>query len=404
MAKLKTLLLLGVVVFLEQSLAHAEVITTVAAQTRYDDNIYRMEKNTTDSWVTVVTPDAQIVINQGASSYTLEGGAESGVYSHSEMGSDDYTDYHLSGLAQLRFDLRNSLDVNMVHSNGHDDRGTARTDVVTKFTSPASITALDMAEPDQWKKDRFFTEYTYGEEDATGRIVLNGQYLKTDYINHTLETSYLNNYFTEYRAIGYLKQSTRLSYLLEARTKDQHFDDPMVAPPALAGQSRDKSENKYFVGARWDSTAKTEGSIRLGYQEETPDSKAFKGLDSTAWEAEVLWRPKTYSVFMFTTNRSIELASDALTYVTYDEYTASWKHGWSSALTSELYYSQGVQTYENSISRVDTTDAFGLNTRYALNSWLALTANYRYEDRRSTRAFADFTRNKYLLGAEATFR
>jgi len=388
--KRKNILLL--VPLMVGSAAHAEISSSVGVEEMYDDNIYRLESNENDAWITKIRPTVTLVTKMGADTYGLLMDAEGGIYSSSKQGDDDYTDYQAKGLANWELDARNRLDASLQHRKGHDERGTGRSDVA--FDKLTLVPDLD--EPDEWTYNRAATKYIFGAPSARGNVSAGITYGEKDYVNNGPSTDILDLDETEARLLGLLKVMPRTSLLLETRWKDIDYDDDVTSG------NRDSNDSRYFVGAAWEATAKTTGSVRFGYQEKDPEFSGFDSFYATAWEVEAVWSPKTYSTLEVTAFRGAEDSGDALTYIDNELYSLRWNHNWSSRLTTAVFGQIETQEYAG-FSRDDDIKMWGFSASYLIAKQIKIDGEYLYEDRDSSVSGLDYERNVVVFGAEMSF-
>ncbi|MFT5397157.1 MAG: hypothetical protein ACI85N_002375, partial [Gammaproteobacteria bacterium] len=78
-----------------------------------------------------------------------------------------------------------------------------------------------------------------------------------------------------------------------------------------------------------------------------------------------------------------------------DAIDASWKHEWSSKLSTNLKMNYGENTFDqDTTGRSDDIFGAGASVDYKIRRWLDLGAGYSYEERDSTLAAFDYKRNK----------
>lgn len=384
--------ILPLIALIVSNMAYADVSSSIGVKEVYDDNIYRLESNENDAWITKIMPAVTLEAGQGTSKYSLLMNAEAGIYSSSEQGDDDYTDYEASGLANWELNQRNRLDASLQHRAGHDARGTGRSDVA--FDKLTLVPDLD--EPDEWALNRVAAKYTFGGAGSRGNVSAGVAYGEKEYTNNSPSTDILERDDTEVRLLGLLKALPRTSVLLEARWHSIDYEDDVTSG------NRDSEDSRYFVGVEWEATAKTTGSIRVGYQEKDPDFFGFDNYYATAWEVQAVWSPKTYSTLEVTAFRGAEDSGDALTFIDYETYMLRWNHNWSSRLTTAVFGQVDALEYQG-FSRHDDVDTWGFSASYLVSKLFKVNGQYQYEDRNSSVAGLDYERNVVVFGAEMSF-
>jgi hypothetical protein len=387
-----TTLLLLVATF---TTARAELTSKVGVQSVYDSNIYRLESREVDAWITKINPGVAFSVKGEGSSYSLDAEAEAGIYSQSKRGDDDYTDYRVTGMGNWILNERNQLEAMLRHQSGHDDRGTSRMDVAGNKVANANFSD----EPDEWKDNAVDAKYIFGAEGARGSVVTSMGYSQKDYTNNEPQTDSLSRDDTKFGVLGLLKIMPKTTMLLEARFKDIDYAED--SPPATQND-RDSMDSRYFVGLEWESTAKTSGSVRVGYQEKDPNDAAFDNFYASAWEADVIWAPRSYSTLRATIFRGVEDSSDAVTYIKSDIFTLAWNHKWSNRYSTSVFGEIEGQEYFG-LNRDDDIHTWGFLGRYQHSPQLAIKGEYRYEDRDSSTNGLDYTRNLVTFSADVSF-
>lgn len=391
--------------------ANAEVSFNVGASTSYDDNVYKMEKSKASTWITKVNPGVEWAVDAGSVAYSVAADAETATYSDTTIGSDRYTDFSVSGTAGLKLDSRNQLDFGAEVVSGHDNRGEGRTDVggVTDAGSAAGV----INDPDEWMREKVSGKYTFGAKDAAARVVVSASLEDKEYKNHGDNpviagsgdgTDNLNGKTGELKATGYMKVMPKTSVLVEYRGRRVDYDQTAhLVGSGFNGKSRDNTETKYFVGAEWNATAQTTGSVRLGRQDHSPDSSYFSDFNSTVWEAFVSWRPVKSTTVSLKTNRDISDSATALTYTDNKKYSFSAAQVWSDVSKSELTVDK-VDADFDGITREDETKAYQFKHTYSVESWIDVNGSFRHENRSSNGVNLDYSRNIYMVGVEAKFK
>ncbi len=110
----------------------------------------------------------------------------------------------------------------------------------------------------------------------------------------------------------------------------------------------------------------------------------------------VFWEPRTYSkVTLFTRRRSQEDASGGIGSFLADTFGVAWRHGFTESLVMGTGVDYTIAQYDT--GRDDDYVVFGIELSYELNRWLDVSAEYRYENRRSNIPGIDYDDNTVLL-------
>ena len=127
----------------------------------------------------------------------------------------------------------------------------------------------------------------------------------------------------------------------------------------LNSTNLDNTDQRLLVGAEWQATAATSGSVKVGYM-----NKKYEQVRPTysgfTWEAAVRWQPLTYSQFDFSTGKAAtDPSGDDSNFVVATVYNASWTHNWNTFLRTKVGYSHNGGAYDGT-GRRDKTDSLEL--------------------------------------------
>jgi len=167
-----------------------------------------------------------------------------------------------------------------------------------------------------------------------------------------------------------------------------------------AASTRDSAETSFRVGALWNITAITSGSVRIGVINKQFDNPAIDDYTGPDFALALNWMPRTYStVGLFANARPVDSTG-------FGDYKLSrviggnWTHTWTSQIASRAFLSYRMEEYEGvGVSREDDTTAIGLGLVYTMRRWMRFGAQWVNEDRDSTDSDFTFRRNVYSLTA-----
>lgn len=160
--------------------------------------------------------------------------------------------------------------------------------------------------------------------------------------------------------------------------------------------NRDGSNTAALVGATWDATAKTTGTVRLGAERKDFDSDARSDYTSPMWEAGITYKPRSYSAFKLNSRRKFDEGEDAASTVQDVTTVVTWEHDWNYRISTELLFQYSDRDYKAS-AREDELTAYGIGVTYALDRWADVTLGYRRSENDSTFRNNTYDRNVYLL-------
>jgi hypothetical protein len=164
---------------------------------------------------------------------------------------------------------------------------------------------------------------------------------------------------------------------------------------------RDSKTNTTQVGVEWQASAATEGSIKVGYQNKSFDNQDRDDFSGLSWDANVTWKPLTYSAFDFSTGRTSRDPNGVGDYIRGTSYGVKWHHEWSELFTSSFGFQQVNDDYTG-IDREDKSKVYQFGVNYYVTRWLTLNTGVDVFDVESTDSQYSYDRNVYFIKAEMT--
>ena len=341
----------------------------------HDDNVTYAPTNATSSALYVVSPGLKIDARSVRSVFQFDYEGQIARYSDSKQ--DDYEDHRVSGQFDFAFDRRNFLRANAAYLLGHDPRGLT--------DRPVS------AEPDKYRIASAGGMYSFGAPGAAGRVELYYDEARKRYRNNLAFTSSADRNNREYGGAFYVRLGPRTYAMAEARETRIKY----VQPSDFSAKER-----RYYGGLSWDVTDATTGIVKVGRFERNFDS-ALPDYSDFAWEASIIWTPRTYSRWEFNTLRYSTEQTGLGTFIVTDAAGVAWTHNWATYLMTTVDLRYQKDDYQG-FSRKDDTMALGLKVGYKFRRWLTLGAEYTYTKRDSTFDPADYEKNLYFLTATAS--
>ena len=341
----------------------------------YNDNVDEDARENA-SWVTEVSPTFVLAAQDRLNVYSLTYSFDSEIF-HSQH-DDDNTDHHLTADAHLEFNSRNRLDLNAGY---HDVEDTDDADSST-------------GENDQYHTSNIGAVYGFGAQSATMQLEFGVNHEAKRYDNSGTLNDGKERDTDSLSGIAYYRLAPKTRALFEMRYSDFDYvsNDPL------------NSYNlTYLGGITWSATARTSGSLKLGYEEKDFDDADKKDPGGTVWEVSVTWAPRTYSSFTLSTNRGFDEGGD--TGEDYIETTATrleWNHDWNSYVSSNVYYSYTEEEYQG-IDRDDDTSVFAMGLTWELRRWMDVGLGYKYTDKDSTYSSESYNQNLYQASLNLSF-
>jgi hypothetical protein len=159
------------------------------------------------------------------------------------------------------------------------------------------------------------------------------------------------------------------------------------------------NEQRYMLGATWEKTVQTKGSLKIGDLQKQFNSSAQSSYSFASWEGNVQWSPIELIRVGFDTAKgpfestwatsSFELITNNSINVAYD----------LTALTSvQANVGNVVEEFVSaSPYRKDTTDLFGFKLDYKIQNWLIAGVEYTNSKKTSTDSTVGYNRDVIML-------
>lgn len=363
------------------------VAPTLDVEMRYVDNLFRSERDEKSTWVLDTLPKIQAWLQNGNSTYSASVQIQD--FAYKDSSDDSFTDKQANLDIHHEFNARNTLNLNAEWYDGHEQRGTG-------LTEGGIANLID--EPVELETTRYGGDYTFGGDTSKGRLQLGYQFLDNDYQNFREQTQYRDREADTLNGIFFWKLGPKTDLLAEVRYIETEYDTTRQSDPA---GSLDSEETNYYLGVKWDATAKTSGSIRLGTYDREYDSSGRKDDDGFSWEVDVDYKPRSYSNINFGTRRFSQETNGLGNAINTEEYTIGWDHDWSGRSSTRVGFLLADDDYEGSRRQDDRTE-FEASYRYAVKRWFDVGGGYRYEERDSNSRTnpLDYDLNVYFIEAQ----
>ncbi len=341
---------------------------------KHDDNLFLSNTNRKSSTLAVVTPVVRFEVKNRGNVYDLAYRADHANYWDSS--ADNFNDQQLLANANFTFTTRARLKLRAEYLYSHDPRG--------------STDRANSAEPDRWRAPGVSAVFTYGSIGAIGRIEVETGYQHKRYINNPATTAASDHDTAFVGGTFYYRWKPKTTLLFQVR--QTHFD--YTQDTALLSSM----ERRYLAGVKWEATDKTTALFKIGQVKKNFDAGSQPGFTGLSWEGELIWSPRTYSVFRVITAQQTAEATGIGNVILGRSILGLWTHGWNSQTTSNVSLGFRNDNFEGSSpARVDNTRTAGLQLTYQMSRRLNAGAGYTYNDRASTIPGAVYNRNLFML-------
>jgi hypothetical protein len=344
----------------------------------YDDNLFLRPSSRSSSSYTTVSPYVRAEGRTGPHKFDFGLRIDDGRY-HSS-GADNYTNYALTGNADLVYSGRAGLRLTALHRHAVEPRG--------------STDRTFSAVPDEYDNTGIEGTFRYGAPGARGRIEVDGAAYALRYTNNRAFTEIADRDSLRLGGRFFWRVGPRTELLLEAQRGDVDYRHP--------GSTQDSLERRLLVGVKWEATAATTGTAKFGRMKKEFNSAGRQGVSDSSWDVGVRWSPLTYSVFDFVSSKQTNESTGVGDAVVSKNYGANWSHAWSSRLRTLASAGWRNDTFPGGSTREDDTASFGLRVDYDFRRWLRLGAGLTHTERDSNDSNFNYKRNLLLFTVGAT--
>ncbi|MDH3273562.1 MAG: outer membrane beta-barrel protein [Gammaproteobacteria bacterium] len=363
----------------------------IAIELRHNDNIFLSATDAQTSLITMLSPGLLAHFASSTHRFELEYNGEIAAYTDSS--ADNYDDHEFRAAGYLSFTWRSQLDLIGRYEDAHESRGTG----LSEGCGPDCDLLLE--EPDQYRRPQILGRFTYGATGTRGRLVFEAGQRKLDYTNHEERTVFFDHDHRYGGAAFYVRIMPNTSLLLDVRATEIEYaqDRPLQA-------SLNSTEYRYLLGATWDITGKTKGTVKFGYVEKNYADDSRGKFSEPSWEVDIRWSPRSYSHFDLTTSRYpsevTSLTGDVIDNTT---YSLAWSHDWSERVMTRLATSYTDQEFQGSeAARLQKLREHGVTLAYAMRRWLTWEFGVAVSSRDSNIDQFDFDGTIIRLGAKLT--
>jgi len=362
---------------------------SVGAEVKHDDNIYTTNSSEVSSWITAETISVNAVAEPSRHRIEFEYAGEFGQYS--ENSDDNFSDHTFTANGSFAIGRRVHFDVGGFLDMGHQARGSG----LSAGRSPDFGALLN--EPDEFDSQGLRSTLTIGNEDSRGRLKIQLGIRDIEFTNNRERTRIFSRDRSYSDVAYYHRILPRTSFVIDARLTDIEYEEERAL-----GHERDSQEERYRVGLTWKATAKTSGSMRVGYLDKEFDDGDLSGFSGISWELNVRWSPRTYSHIDVNTSREPDEPTDGLTeFVDRKSYGIGWTHAWSDRLETSISAEFRNDEFQGSPRDEDYVD-YALQVSYRIWRWLTLELRGEVADLTSPLDRFEYAANRFSIGAKLT--
>lgn len=344
----------------------------------HNDNLAKTSNNTQSSSYSVLEPGVIISLAPASQQHTFGYRIARGDYFSSAQ--DNFTDHFFDLSSEWELNDKHQFNLAYALALTHDSRGD-------------NDVTLGLAK-NEYTTNNLNLKYTFGRDDAIGRIETNLGWGDQTYDNNRNVTRFQDWQESRFNAIFYYKAFPKTSMLFQVIANDKRYDET-----AVGTSSKDSKHYFAYVGAGWDATGALQGNIKLGLQRKNFDASDKSDYSSFSWDADLTYMMRSYSALTLATNRRAADSDGDGNAIDTSTYSVNWQHQWSERVSSRLGYRLLDEQYDGS-SRADDTSNLDASVNYDVLRWLSVKAGFGLETKDSNVANADYDQTIYFVSLE----
>lgn len=368
------------IVPLVSNAAALSVLPSMTTSVGYDDNIRANNANKLSASTLTINPNFLITAETAKTFSAFDLNIVNKHYSQSSL--DDVLDLRLALDTELYFDVRNQLNLSASHTMAES--------IDNLFDPNNSV--------ERFETNTLGAEYFFGAPNAMFNIEagVNAIHFRSPDagVNQDLERDTVN-------------LNTSLLTRISPRTQiDLTLRSSQVDYKLASANVKNSDTFTYLLGLRWEATALTTGSFKIGQEKRRfVDDSSKPSKTSATWELGAIWEPLSYSRVSLSAGQKFDEGSFGYNYAETTRTNVSWNHDWRHNLNSTVNLGLTQEAFKEgtSANRTDKTYTAGVSFDYQLRYWLDLQAGYTYSERSSVDANREFDRNQLNLGVKVTF-
>ncbi len=363
------------------------ITPTTGFETRYRDNIFRQENNTTDSWIFLARPAVNAALQDRENRYEFDYKGEAAWYRESSNDNDnDYFDNTFRGSAYMEFTDRRILELYASWASLHEDRGTGLTE--------GEIGEL-IDENVEYDQTDVGGSFQYGA-NGNARIQFRAGYMEREYQNFEEQTRTRDRDETTLGTTFFYPVAPKTDLLADFAYKDIEYPNPFDDAPPL-----DSEEMSLLAGAQWEMSPNLKSTARIGWVDKSFDDSDREDWDGIGWSLELWMRPRVQDTIVVETRRKPEETTREGNFINRWDVSARWTHQWSDRVYTVLSALYGQDEYEDSFNdRDDDIYNVSLRSGYQFRRWANFYASYTYDEKDSNVDNLSYEENTFILGVD----
>ena len=357
------------------------LLVNAALITEYDNNVLRKVTATSDRAATLA-PELQYLTNFGKHLFAIQYNGEYALYN--DNSNLNYDNHDISLFAVFDHSLKINSEFKLIYKDEVEEPGSNNSN------------SLLINEFNQINKKQAVAKFYYGTKQSIGQLVLGFDHSQNRHVNN------LQNYRDANRnmitGIFYYRIAPKTRLLFQTSISDYDY----IIKDQFPDQS--SKETFYLAGIEWDITAKTSGTFKIGHQSKNFDHDEYNDITGLSYMLDMTWKPNTYSTITIGASRMTRESSQLLTsaFVT-NTYTVDTEHEITPRTKIKAGYTYDNDDIITAQSRVDKRHNLVVGVDHSLLTWLNISLNYQYIQRKSDFEAYEFKANVIGLSLTTKF-
>jgi len=355
-----------------------DIVPVVEFSEFYDSNILYSESATKNDLITRITPGVSASLASGANEYLLTAGALLERFSKSKV--DNFIDTDIAVDLHQSITRKFILDVKAKRINAHEERG---------LNYSRGLNTL--AKPDAYALNEAVVKLRYGGRESIGRMVFS--------IGNDSRVFNSRREITRFRDLENKRAGMTFYYHLMPKTS-LLFELSQRKIDYRNNKADNSTEQRFFIGSRWDISALTSGTAKAGLLSKKFDDMAKSSVSTFSWEIGARWSPLTYSVVDIVTKGLFEESDDINNYyIDSQSLLLKWVHFWAKNVDTTIHANALNRVYKQS-GRNDKLKKIGIDINYHFRRWMDVGVGYNFADSQSNISGYSYNKNVFFLSVK----
>ncbi|EIJ41416.1 hypothetical protein BegalDRAFT_0498 [Beggiatoa alba B18LD] len=349
---------------------------SIGVELGHNDNVIQSSHDEIQSMYMRLTPAVKWELERLTDKYIID--FDTNIIRYFDSSADNAESYGLAGSADLDLPDKFHAFLSAGYHKYYDPRGT------TDFDEDGN--------PNKWDTSTLDGKLTYGSPGAKGRIELKANYATVRYDEFDVAQITDRHLFGLGGAFHYRIQPKTYLFI-NADVVDTNYE---------TNTRLDSKEYRYGIGASWFATAKTTGTLNVGYNNKAMDNDTIPDYTGTYVQALVNWRPRTYSLFDVKASRMTGESKGFGDYSLTNALGLAWTYAWTTRVSSTLGYDYADIDFAGT-DRNDKKNGLYVNLNYQMRRWLSLRGGFDFIDFSSNYPDEDYNQNVVSLTLFSSF-